>query len=87
MQVTGTTGVVKVGPHEAASVVSWSLASSAPKQYTFTAQAGSVDRFWITQQPQDLRLNVGTRTWVWRGVTLEIAGDRLTATLPRPEVK
>ena len=85
MQVTGVRGVVKVGPHVAASLISWSLETVAPEQYEFTGRLSAVDRFWITQHPQELRLAVGTSTWIVRGVLLNVAGDHATACVPRPE--
>ncbi len=85
MQVTGVRGVVKVGPHVAASLISWSLETVAPESYEFTGQLSEVDRYWITQTPQDLRLVMGSSTWICRGVLLNVAGDHATACVPRPE--
>jgi hypothetical protein len=85
MQVKGVRGVVKVGPHVAASLISWSLETVAPETYEFTARLGTVDRFWITQAPHDLRLTLGASTWICRGVLLNVAGDHASACVPRPE--
>lgn len=87
MQVTGTRGVVKVGPHTAASFVSWSLASVGSGSYDFGGQLTAIDSFWITQHPQDLRLTVGARTWIYRGVLLNVAGNHVSATVSRPEIR
>lgn len=89
MTVSGVKGVVKVGPHEAASFTSWSLVSVEEMKgtYVFTGITRAVDTFWITRSPRDLVVTVGKSTWRWRGVDLVVAGGRITATVPRPEVK
>ena len=88
MKVSGVQGAVKVGPHEAASFTSWSLVSAEDSRGTFlfTGHVGAVDPFWITREPQELRVKVGASTLRWRGVSLSVAGERVSAIVPRPEV-
>jgi hypothetical protein len=88
MKVSGVHGAVKVGPHVAASFTSWSLVSDEEKSDTFlfTGVVSSVDSFWITREPQELRVKVGASTLRWRGVSLSVAGARISALVPRPEV-
>jgi hypothetical protein len=88
VKFSGVNGVVKVGPNEAASFTSWSLVplEESKGTYQFTGLVRAVDEFWITREPQELRVTLGASTLRWRGCSLSVAGDRVTAIVPRPEV-
>jgi hypothetical protein len=89
-QVTGQRGVVKFGTVPAATLRTWRLAArdDEPHTWTLTATAVEVNTFYLSQSPLALSLRVGSRTWRWSDVVVEIVGGRVHGTVSgRPEVK
>lgn len=89
-KATGQQGVVTFGTVPAATLRAWSLTAreDEPMTWALTASAVDVNRFYLTQTPLTVSLRVGSRSWRWRDVVLEVVGGRVSGTLSgRPEVR
>jgi hypothetical protein len=67
LAATGASGELRHGYHVAARFGAWSfsLDRQAPT-ITVTVSKLDPDGYWFHEQPQDLRLHVGSAMWVWR---------------------
>jgi hypothetical protein len=87
--LAGCGGALKVGHVEAITLGEWTLVpGDAPGSWGFTARAESVDQYLVTQGPDTLVLvfvaKQNAARWRWKGVALEISGDRVRGTLVGP---
>ena len=85
--VRGRQGRLKVGYRVAASLGAFELLPSAPGEWRVSAAVASVDAFWLSQSAaRTLELEIGRQRWIWRDVSLAVAGDTVTGTVVgRPE--
>lgn len=83
MRASGTAGVLRVGYQVAADLGEWHmvLAPRLPLTYAFRASVLSEHDYWITQEPLDLVVQIGTAEWLWRGVEVRREGDTVTIDL------
>lgn len=80
-EITGVAGVLKAGPHVAAELGDWSI-TPQNGSFAFSAAVKTVNEFWMSQTPHDLRLPFGKNGVVWRAVNLVFAEGRVSGTLP-----
>ena len=84
MRISGGSGALRVGYHEAARLASWAVESRPPDVCDVTAQVVEVSTFWVTQKPLDLVLRVGTTEWLWPDVNVgavTVGDESLTLTV------
>jgi hypothetical protein len=79
VRASGQAGELRVCYQHAAWLGAWTLAVApgATLRCAFEAQVLSENRHWMSQEPLDLVLAVGTAEWVWRGVQVRRAGDKV----------
>lgn len=76
----GPSGEVKIGGRTAVKLGKWEL-NSIGGGFTCEATVIEEDNYLIQMPPpRVLRLNIGTKTWTWRNVTLSSAGGQVTIT-------
>jgi hypothetical protein len=84
---SGLSGELRCGYQVAARFGPWKLTLADRKEQitVVTVSALEPDGYWFEEQPQSLRLQVGSRLWVWR------EAERITDTQYRvvgdPEVQ
>lgn len=79
ISANGLSGEITIGGRKAASLGRWSLDGQMGNVLLVDAAVLQTDEYLIgLPTPPVLRLHVGERTWVWRGVSVGGAGDRLT---------
>lgn len=79
MRASGTAGALRVSYQVAADLGAWEivLAPRLPRVFTFSGTVLREHTYWITQAPLDLVLSLGSSEWLWRGVTVTRAGDKI----------
>lgn len=66
----------------AATLREWTMQpGDEPGSFVFTAKVVDVHGYWITQQPLDLVVSVGTTKWYWSNIALQRQGDECTVVL------
>lgn len=78
-RLTGPSGSVTVGPMVAATLGPWTLQyiEGEPRgTFAFEAEVRTVDAYWITKAPHDLKLAIGRDQGVWCNVQLTYTGGR-----------
>lgn len=83
LRASGPSGTLRVGYQVAAELGHWEmvLAAQLPRTFTFSATVQREHAYWITQEPLDLVLTLGTAEWLWRGITLKREGPRVIVDL------
>ena len=83
MRASGRVGALRVGYQLAATLGAWDIeqASEIPRAFVFRSSILSEHAHWITQQPLDLVLAIGTVEWLWRDIALERSGDDVSVAL------
>jgi len=66
----GKSGELRAGYQQAAVLGRWSATRDSDGGWTVEAQPEHVHDFWITYQPLDCVLQVGTDRWRWREVEI-----------------
>jgi hypothetical protein len=67
LAATGASGELRHGYHVAARFGAWSFSLDRQSpSLTVTVSHLEPDGYWFQEQPQELRLLVGSRMWVWR---------------------
>lgn len=78
LSAKGQSGELRHGYHVAARFGAWALTSEwtqeslrkpdegMPSSCIVTVSNLEPDGYWFGEQPHDLRLQIGTRLWVWR---------------------
>jgi hypothetical protein len=86
----GTSGELRHGYHVAGTFAEWTLTVHRESASTTADAVVSVskieaDGYWFDQQPQGMRLHIGSRVWVWREV--ERLDDTRYRVVGDPEVE
>lgn len=81
MIIKGLVGQIAVGYQRAGEFASWEASPLSDNEMDFSGRLRSVDDYWITQDPKELRLKVGRIMWVWRDVAIARRGESVSATL------
>lgn len=85
--LTGDIGKLKVGYQTAATLLKWTVTSQqetlGSATVTLVAVVGPCDKFWMTQRPIALALNMGAAWWRWEtgGIPEFETGDTITIQL------
>jgi hypothetical protein len=67
LAATGASGELRHGYHVAARFGAWSFSLDRQSStITVTVSKIEPDGYWFQEQPQELRLQVGSAMWVWR---------------------
>jgi hypothetical protein len=67
LEIHGTSGELRVGYQLAARFGPWTLMVSRG-DVVVTVSDLQPDAYWFPQQPDTLRLEIGSRAWVWRAI-------------------
>lgn len=82
ISITGPTGLLKWGYHQAATLASWEIGAGGT---TLTAKLVECDHFRVTQAPLTFEVPRPAGAWIWNVITLQIAGETLTASIAPKE--
>jgi hypothetical protein len=90
LSAKGTSGELRHGYHVAGTFGEWTLTVHRESPTTTADAIVTVSKFepngyWFDQQPQGMRLEIGSRVWVWREV--ERLDDTRYRVLGDPEVQ
>jgi hypothetical protein len=90
LSAKGTSGELRHGYHLAATFGEWTLTVHRESPTTtadavVTISTIEPDGYWFHEQPQDMRVQVGARVWVWREV--EKLDDTRYRVVGDPEVQ
>ncbi len=70
-RVSGVSGEIRAGYQRAAELGKWEM----DVHRVIRADIVSASNFWLAQKPLDIRLRVGRRWWIWRGVDVSNKGS------------
>lgn len=73
LRASGPAGTLRVGYQVAAELGAWDMELAAqrlPPTFIFHAAVRREHAYWITQEPLDLVLSLGSAEWLWRGVVV-----------------
>lgn len=92
LSAKGTSGELRHGYHVAATFGEWSLSVHRESPTTtadaiVTVSKLEPDGYWFSEQPQCMRLRIGSREWVWRDVDVERLDDARYRVVGDPEVE
>lgn len=77
--IKGLTGELRHGYAVAATLGPWTVVDRR-----LTARLVRAHGYFSARRPLEVRLALGRRTYVWREADVQIAGGRVTGTLPGP---
>jgi hypothetical protein len=89
VNVTGQTASITVGGRCAARMGKWRLSGTPSEGWSVEADLLEVNTIWLESATAlMLSLDVGTKRWNWRGVSVERSGNHITVTgAGAPEVR
>ena len=88
MKLQGASGTLLAGGREAARLLNWTM-EHLEVGSVIRATVEPVNPFWLDHCPRfDLLLNIGSRTWRWRGIEVAIEGKLMRAQVEgKPEAR
>jgi len=88
VKLQGASGTLLAGGREAARLLNWTM-EHLEVGSVIRATVEPVNPFWLDHCPRfDLLLNIGSRTWRWRGIEVLIDQGQMKAQVGgRPEVR
>lgn len=79
LRLAGTSGVLRVGYAEAATVTRWSLETIGPSLYKVHGRVERAVPVYLAMRPLRLVLRVGALDYTWEVDALDCDGERLEA--------